>query len=411
MAAHAPCRFPHSAHFIRSSFIFLLQTSARPSVTLSSSRIRTTIRNMGSMTETKKANVLIVGSGGVGTMAAYALEKGGKASVTAVLRSNFSAVEKAGFSIDSIDHGMIHGWRPTKTLNAIPNMTKENTLPPYDYILVTTKNIPDIPPSIATLIAPAVTPAHTAIALLQNGLNIERPLSAAFPTNPIISGISFIGATEGPPGTIKHDDHDVLVVGAFHHNPGVEQQERADAAAELLVDMYDACEGVECMYRPDVLFWRWRKLLYNASYNSVATILGMDTSRMRASEHVVDGLVRPVMGEICEVARAAAGVRLDGGMVEGMILADTYEAFFKPSMLQGFEKGNFIEFENIVGEPLREAERVGVATPTLRVIYELLKGLQWKIKEAKGLVKVPLTRDEKPGFKYSGVGRPRDVTG
>lgn len=67
---------------------------------------------MGSLPE--KKNVLLVGSGGVGTMGAYALETGGRATVTAILRSNYAAVEKNGFSIDSIDHGKgIKGWKPT----------------------------------------------------------------------------------------------------------------------------------------------------------------------------------------------------------------------------------------------------------------------------------------------------------
>lgn len=58
------------------------------------------------------ANVLVVGCGGVGTLMAYALEKGGKASVTAVLRSNFAVVTEKGFIIDSVNHGQIEGWRP-----------------------------------------------------------------------------------------------------------------------------------------------------------------------------------------------------------------------------------------------------------------------------------------------------------
>ncbi len=67
---------------------------------------------MGSVS---KSNILLVGSGGVGTMAAYALESGGKAAVTAVLRSNYAAVEKYGVTIDSIEHGQVQGWRPTKS--------------------------------------------------------------------------------------------------------------------------------------------------------------------------------------------------------------------------------------------------------------------------------------------------------
>lgn len=48
-------------------------------------------------------------------MAAYALEKGGKADVTAVLRSNFEAVKKNGFNIRSIQHGDIDNWRPSSS--------------------------------------------------------------------------------------------------------------------------------------------------------------------------------------------------------------------------------------------------------------------------------------------------------
>ena len=52
-----------------------------------------------------KACVLILGTGGVGTMAAYALEIGSKARVTAVMRSNYAAVQTNGISINSIEHG------------------------------------------------------------------------------------------------------------------------------------------------------------------------------------------------------------------------------------------------------------------------------------------------------------------
>ena len=46
-----------------------------------------------------------------------------------------------------------------------------------------------------------------------------------------------------------------------------------------------------------------------------------------------------------------------------------------------------MELETIVGEPLREAERLGVPTPHLRTIYGLLRGLQVKTKERKGALK------------------------
>lgn len=90
--------------------------------------------------------------------------------------------------------------------NSIPNVAGED-LPPFDFVVVTTKNVADVPPLVADVIAPAVTPGHTAITLLQNGLNIERPIIAAFPTNPVISGITAIGAREHPRGSIKHTNY------------------------------------------------------------------------------------------------------------------------------------------------------------------------------------------------------------
>ena len=40
--------------------------------------------------------------------------------------------------------------------------------------------------------------------------------------------------------------------------------------------------------------------------------------------------------------------------------------------------------------------------PTLKVVYALLKGLQWKTMEANGLVEVP--PDCTPGMKYGKKG-------
>jgi 2-dehydropantoate 2-reductase len=350
----------------------------------------------------EKAKVLLIGSGGVGTMCAYALESGGKAEVTAVLRSNYDAVTKNGFDIDSIEHGSdITGFRPTRSkrlptvcrrrfiltnpivpvTKAVPNATDAGEK--YDFIVLTTKNIPDIKPTVADIVGPAVTPGHSAILLLQNGLNIEKPLIERFPTNTILSGVSLIGATEWAPGKVRHDDKDRLKVGEFESTKV--SKDISAAAAKRFVELYSACGKVNCQYDEEVAYTRWRKLVYNSTYNSIATILRMDTCRMRIYEHVIDDLVRPAMLEIKAIA-SAAGISLPDDIVDLMINVDPTDTFFKPSMQQDIEKGNYIEFENIVGEAIREAKRLGVSAPTLTLIYAILKGLQTKVMEEKGLV-------------------------
>jgi len=66
----------------------------------------------------KKANILLLGGGAVGAIAALNIETGGLGIVTAVLRSNFKVVEEDGYIIESVDHGNFKGWRPTKGTNA-----------------------------------------------------------------------------------------------------------------------------------------------------------------------------------------------------------------------------------------------------------------------------------------------------
>ena len=46
-------------------------------------------------------------------MAAYNLEAGGLATVNSVLRSNYEVVKQNGFTITSLDHGFVKGWKPS----------------------------------------------------------------------------------------------------------------------------------------------------------------------------------------------------------------------------------------------------------------------------------------------------------
>ncbi|CAG9980515.1 unnamed protein product [Clonostachys byssicola] len=338
-----------------------------------------------------KSKMLLVGGGGVGVMAAYALEIGGRAEVTAVLRSNFEAVsKKGGFDIDSLEHGHdIKGWRPTHIRRTIPNVAEEH-LPTFDYIVVTTKNIPEVPPSVEDLIAPAVTPGKTAIVLSQNGLNIEKPLINRFPTNPIVSSISLINVAETCHGTILHDDNDVQFLGPFV-NPQI-KPEIVERAAKEYISLYNACGILRIEYEHDVQFTRWQKLVYNASYNTVSAALQMDTIRMRKSIHVIDELVRPIMQEIVAAAKAA-GYELPSDIVQKKILNDPVDVEVRPSMMQDVSKGNFIEIENIVHQPLLEGTSRGVPMPTLQTVYYILKGFQRKTMEKKGLWEPVFTPD------------------
>jgi ketopantoate reductase len=207
----------------------------------------------------------------------------------------------------------------------------DEAVEPFDYIVVTTKNCPDIEPTVSDIIAPAVTEGHTAIVLIQNGLNIEKPLIKNFPKNVIISGVSLGGTEEKGHGNIIHNDHDVLIVGPFQ-NPNISSN-TALAAAKEFSDIYQTSGKVICELNEDVGFVRWRKLVYNACFNPVAAITRMDTSRMRLAKTPIDDLIRPAMWEVWNAAKAA-GHELPADHVEKTIEADPFDVWCKPSMLQ-----------------------------------------------------------------------------
>lgn len=327
-------------------------------------------------------------------MNAYALEKGGQAEVTAVLRSNYVQVVQHGFTINSIDHGKgITGWRPSNVTDTIPDVRKTGI--EYEFLILATKNTPDVKPSLVDLIEPAVTPGDTAIVLMQNGLNIEKPFQDKFSGNAILSGIELMGATEVSPGVIKHDEPDICKVGCFDASANEEHIQQA----QKFIELYNACGKVDCQYDEDVRCSRWQKLVYNSAWNSVSAILRTDVTRMRIHEHIVDNLVLPIMLEIMSIAKAT-GVVLPEDLPMKYITVDSLDSWFMPSMGQDAVKGNFFEYENIVGEPMREAQKLGVACPTLTTVYHLLRALQEKTKENRGLLRF---RIEDVG-KYRGQG-------
>jgi len=214
----------------------------------------------------------------------------------------------------------------------------EEKIEPYDYVVLCTKNIPDVSPSAVDLIAPALpkNSNRTTLLLLQNGLNIERPFLRPFPNTPILSGVSLIGSAEPSPGRIVQDEGDKLLIGAFptsNINPAV-----AERRAEELVALYSAAGKTDCAYSPNVLHDRWKKLVFNACLNPICAITGLDDGRIRLADGALDGLVRPAMREIVAAAKAVCGVALPDDVVEATINVDPLESYLKPSMQQDLEK-------------------------------------------------------------------------
>ncbi|CEP63354.1 ketopantoate reductase family protein LALA0_S08e00496g [Lachancea lanzarotensis] len=328
----------------------------------------------------EKTKILLIGSGGVGTIASYALEYAGKSEVTSVLRSDYNKVTEKGFSIDSCDYGQIDSFRPSHIAKSVEDSLRYG---PFEYILVVTKSVPEVG-SMVDVIAPAVSD-NTAIVLIQNGIGIEGEVITKFPKNAVLSGVSMIGSSNID-SHINHEAPDSLKVGVFESNKAV--KDVTQAVCKKFVEIYSNDKN-SCVYDESVKFTRWRKLVYNATLNSVCAITGVDSGRLEVFGGT-DSIIRKAMREVLAVAKSD-GVELPEDVIDFMIRSDD-PVYYAPSMLIDVHKGNLMEVEVISGNAVRIAEKNGVSAPYLTLLYELLKVIQKKTMEKKGLLTVPKER-------------------
>jgi 2-dehydropantoate 2-reductase len=242
------------------------------------------------------------------------------------------------------------------------------------------KNIPEVN-DIPGIIAPAVTRGYTTIVLIQNGIYIEPPMIDAFPSNILLSGASYIGAHEHD-GHITHGDHDRMHLGVFHNSVLGRQGEQAKL--EDFATIYSANGVVDVEIVDDIVLYRWRKVIWNGTFNPMCALTQLDHSAIRRFGGE-DGLIRPGMKEMAAIAKAD-GYDLGPDIVDLMVNIDRIGSTFRPSMLVDVDKGSPMEIEVILGNALRVARGKGVDTPVLDTTYQLLKLTQARLLTARGLV-------------------------
>lgn len=295
--------------------------------------------------------VLVIGAGAIGGFYGALLAKAG-AEVSVVCRSDYAHVKKHGFSINSEVLGNWH-FMPSQVLQQADDYEGS-----ADYVVLCAKVIPSL--DRVALLRPAVK-RHTTLVFIQNGVEIEKELQAAFPDNEIISGLAFICCNRLGPGEIKHLAYGRLALGTL--SGGV-----SDYTATLCKLFNQS--GIECNASENIVTDRWKKCVWNAPFNPLSVLSGglMTCDILQAQE----ALVRNIMQEICNIA-AARGHALPANIIDLNIESTYAMPPYKTSMLLDFENGNPMETEAILGNALRAAKRVGVACPHLETIYALMK--------------------------------------
>lgn len=320
--------------------------------------------------------VLIVGLGSIGIVHALILTKAGS-DLVCVARSNYNEAREAGFTIRSSILGD-HKIHPTITRDVAEATTTDEK--PFDYVFVCTKSFPASQASTVEALKPVLTSVHTAIVLLQNGLGIESDWCAAYPDNPIISGVIYMPTTKRSANEVTHGEVAKAVIGSYPASeevaPGVRK------LAEIL-----SRGGATVTVERDVQVERWKKIVANGAWNPICALSRCRDVAFLSTSPLAPGFVRALMGEICTVAGAVGyGDSINGEAVDFQLARSAAREWpgVEPSMMFDMKAGARMEVEAIIGNIVRLARDTSVEVPRLETLYLLLSGLDSSLQRRSG---------------------------
>ena len=201
----------------------------------------------------------------------------------------------------------------------------------------------------------------------------------AIPARRIIGCVVFIAAERLAPGVVRHTGNDRFPMG--------ELDGAKSARLARIVETFERT-GFKAPVADDIRAEVWLKLWGNASFNPISALTHATLSAICLDPDGRD-LVARCMRETQSVAekfgiefRMTIDKRIDAAARVGR---------HKSSMLQDVEAGRALEIDALVGSVLELGELVGVATPTIRALYQSVKLLDRSMQaDAVSVRSVPL---------------------
>lgn len=295
--------------------------------------------------------IAIIGSGSIGLYYGGRLLQTGS-DVHFLMRSGFAAAREKGIQIYS-GGGDFHAPHPQvhETTEAIG---------PCDLVIISLKATSN--PSLEKLIPPLLKNS-TALLTLQNGLGNEECLAQRWGAERILGGLCFVCLTRRDPVTVDHIGQGVLSLGEY-------QRPVSHRLTRIVAGFREA--GIHTSAVEDLARERWRKLVWNIPFNGLSVAAGgLTVDRILADPELKQETIR-LMNEVRAIA-AAEGHEIPADFVDLQISRTEPMGPYQPSTLVDWKAGRVLELQAIWEEPLRRAQALGVATPSLQKLCEALR--------------------------------------
>lgn len=314
--------------------------------------------------------ICIFGAGAIGGYIGARLAHQGDVEVSLIARgSHLAAIKSKGLILKQGGETFTVGLRAT---------AEPVELGPQDFIILALKahTITNVIDSLQPLIA-----ADTAILFAQNGLPWwyfyrhggpfdGRRLESVDPGGLIwekigperaLGCVVWQAAEIEAPGVIVHHYGDRMPIG----EPSGERSKRALELSRLLTSA-GMKSPVRNNLRPEI----WLKLWQNLSFNPVS-ILTNGTLEALAGDPGTRRVIHSMMEEARNAAQAL-GVSFPVD-IEERIDMTAKAGPHRTSMLQDVEAGRPTELEALLGVVIEVAGMTGIATPSLKLVYDLAK--------------------------------------
>ncbi len=299
--------------------------------------------------------VLVVGAGAVGTYLA-ALLRGHERDVSIVARGARAAALRA-------DGLRLRGSQTlTVSLPIFDTIADAATASPFDLVIVAVKST-SLTAAAEELgaVASRLFAREGLVLCVQNQLDAEDVVAARVAGAHVLGGVVHAGLEALPTGEV------VLTSGGeVHVGPrSAEDEPRAVAVSELL-----AASGIPGGFQANLARLRWRKMIWNASFNPV-TALATVTVDTVVAHTGTRSLVETLMREAMAVA-TATGFRFHESVLHTFLTHAADAAGQKTSMLQDVLAGRPTEHQTISGPIAALGRAHGIPTPATDIVLALL---------------------------------------
>jgi 2-dehydropantoate 2-reductase len=303
----------------------------------------------------------VFGTGGVGAYFGGRLAEAGEDVHFIARGKHLAALRDQGLRVSSVD-GDFH-------LHSIEVTDDPAGVGPVDVVLLGVKawQVPAAAEGMRPLVG-----ERTLVVPLQNGIEAPDQLAAVLGAGHVLGGLCRILVWIEGPGHIRHAGVTPYV--AFGELDG-----SSSARVEALRQAFLRTRGVTAEVPPDIRVAMWSKFLFIAALSGVGALTRMPIGVIR-SEPKSREMLRQALEEIYAIA-VRHGIALPGDTVEKTVaFIDGLPEDGTASMQRDIMQGRPSELEAQVGAVVRLGERLGVAVPVHRLIYESLSPLEWKAR-------------------------------